>query len=155
MSPPHRCNPWGQCYITVRLLRRGALPHGNRSRSARRVLAMTEREEAIALIAAGIRKLGELSKAIATISTAARLIAEDLDAVERALIVVGSYLREGRPEEESDPAMLLRLCQRHIRSLVASIDRMNELNATAELRVVAQELARLGFRASPHEPTGN
>ena len=116
---------------------------------------MTEREEAIALIAAGIRKLGELSKAIATISTAARLIAEDLDAVERALIVVGSYLREGRPEEESDPAMLLRLCQRHIRSLVACIDRMNELNATAELRVVAQELTRLGFRASPHEPTGN
>src|SRR5262249_26637615 len=31
---------------------------------------------------------GELSEAIATISTAARLIAEDLDAVERALILV-------------------------------------------------------------------
>ena len=122
---------------------------------------MTEREEAIALTAAGIRKLGELSEAIATISTAARslstaarLIAEDLDAVDRALIVVGDYLREGRPEE-SDPAMLLGLCQRHIRSLVACIDRMNELNATAELREVAQELTRLGFRASPHEPTGN
>src|SRR5262249_36792984 len=115
---------------------------------------MTEQEEAIAVIAAGIRKLGELSEAIATISTAARLIAEDLDAVERALILVGSYLREGRPEE-SDPAMLLRLCQRHIRSLVACIDRMNELNATAELRVVAQELTRLGFGASTHEPTGN
>src|SRR5262249_39350666 len=121
------------------LLRRGAPPHGNRSRSARRVLAMTEREEAIALIAGGIRKLGELSEAIAklseasaTLSTAARLIAEDLDAVESALIVVGSYLREG--PEESDPAMLLRLCQRHIRSLVACIDRMNEVNATVELR---------------------
>jgi cob(I)alamin adenosyltransferase len=122
---------------------------------------MTEREEAIALIAGGIRKLGELSEALAklseasaTISTAARLIAEDLDAVERALTLVGSYLREERPEE-SDPVMLLQLCQRHIRSLVACIDRMNELNATAELREVAQELTRLGFRASPHEPTGN
>ena len=114
---------------------------------------MTEREEAIALIAAGMRKLGELSEAIATISTAARLIAEDLDAVERALILVAGYVREGRPEE-SEPAMLLRLCQRHMQSLVAGIDRMNELNATAELRVVAQELTRLASRASPHEPTG-
>ena len=122
---------------------------------------MTEREEAVALIAGGIRKLGELSEAIAklseasaTISTAARLIAEDLDAVERALTLVGRYLREERPEE-SDPVMLLRLCQRHMQSLVAGIDRMNELNATAELRVVAQELTRLASRASPHEPTGN
>lgn len=57
---------------------------------------MTERDECLALIAAAMRKLVELGDATTTIATAARLIADGIDAVERALILVGNHIRENR-----------------------------------------------------------
>jgi hypothetical protein len=49
----------------------------------------------------------------------------------------------------SAPDELLTLAQRHIRSLVAVIGRLEEIDAKAELRLIAKQLTRLVFRASP------
>src|SRR5262249_45714191 len=44
---------------------------------------------------------------------------------------------------------LLELTQKHIRPLIALIDRLNEVGAEDELRVIRQQLTRLVFRAQP------
>jgi hypothetical protein len=59
---------------------------------------MTERDECLALIAAAMRKLVELGDATTTIATATRLIADDIDAVEHALILVGNHIRVAAPD---------------------------------------------------------
>ena len=44
---------------------------------------------------------------------------------------------------------LLELTQEHIRPLIGLIDRLNEVGAEPELRVIAKQLTRLVYRAQP------
>ena len=47
------------------------------------------------------------------------------------------------------PEQLFDLSQEHIRPLIGLIDRLNEVGAEDELRVIRQQLTRLLFRAQP------
>jgi hypothetical protein len=47
------------------------------------------------------------------------------------------------------PEQLLELTQEHIRPLIGVIDRLNEVGAEDELRVISKQLTRLVFRAQP------
>ncbi len=47
------------------------------------------------------------------------------------------------------PEQLLDLSQEHIRPLIGLIDRLNEVGAEDELRVIAKQLTRLVYRAQP------
>ncbi len=49
---------------------------------------------------------------------------------------------------------LMTLAQRHIRSLTAIIDRLNEIGAQDELRSISLHLTRLAFRAMQLGPAG-
>jgi hypothetical protein len=53
-----------------------------------------------------------------------------------------------RPVSEG-PEQLFDLTQEHIRPLIGLIDRLNELGAEDELRVIAKQLTRLVYRAQP------
>jgi hypothetical protein len=44
------------------------------------------------------------------------------------------------------PEQLLELAQKHIRPLIDVIDRLNEVGAEDELRVISKQLTRLCFR---------
>jgi hypothetical protein len=66
-----------------------------------------------------------------------------------------SASREGRRSATArslpaqTPEQLLELTQEHIRPLIAMIDRLNEVGAEHELRVITKQLTRLVFRAQP------
>jgi len=47
------------------------------------------------------------------------------------------------------PEQLFELTQEHIRPLIGLIDRLNEVGAEDELRVINKQLTRLVFRAQP------
>jgi hypothetical protein len=47
------------------------------------------------------------------------------------------------------PEQLLELAQKHIRPLIDVIDRLNEVDAEDELRVISKQLTRLCFRVQP------
>ena len=47
------------------------------------------------------------------------------------------------------PEQLFDLTQEHIRPLIGLIDRLNEVGAEHELRVIAKQLTRLVYRAQP------
>ena len=47
------------------------------------------------------------------------------------------------------PKQLFDLTQEHIRPLIGLIDRLNELGAEDELKVIAKQLTRLVYRAQP------
>jgi len=47
------------------------------------------------------------------------------------------------------PEQLFDLTQEHIRPLIGLIDRLNEVGAEDELRVIAKQLTRLVYRAHP------
>jgi len=47
------------------------------------------------------------------------------------------------------PEQLFDLTQEHIRPLIGLIDRLNEVGADDELRVIAKQLTRLVYRAQP------
>jgi hypothetical protein len=47
------------------------------------------------------------------------------------------------------PEQLFDLTQEHIRPLIGLIDRLNEVSAEDELRVIAKQLTRLVYRAHP------
>ena len=47
------------------------------------------------------------------------------------------------------PEQLPELTQEHIRPLIGVIDRLNEVGAEDELRVISKQLTRLVFRAQP------
>ena len=47
------------------------------------------------------------------------------------------------------PEQLFDLTQEHIRPLIGLIDRLNELGAEDELKVIAKQLTRLIYRAQP------
>jgi len=49
---------------------------------------------------------------------------------------------------------LMTFAQRHIRSLTATIDRLNEIGAQDELRSISLHLTRLAFRAMQLGPAG-
>ena len=53
-----------------------------------------------------------------------------------------------RPVSEA-PEQLFDLTQEHIRPLIGLIDRLNEVGAEDELRVIAKQLTRLVYRAQP------
>jgi hypothetical protein len=61
--------------------------------------------------------------------------------------------RRGSTTARLVPAMaqeqLFELTQEHIRSLIGVIDRLNEVGAEDELRVISKQLTRLVFRAQP------
>jgi hypothetical protein len=52
-----------------------------------------------------------------------------------------------RPAEASE--QLFDQSQEHIRPLIGLIDRLNEVGAEHELRVIAKQLTRLVYRAQP------
>jgi len=47
------------------------------------------------------------------------------------------------------PERLFDLTQEHIRPLIGLIDRLNEVGAEDELKVIAKQLTRLVYRAQP------
>ena len=47
------------------------------------------------------------------------------------------------------PEQLFDLTQEHIRPLIGLIDRLNEVGAEDELKVIAKQLTRLVYRAQP------
>ena len=47
------------------------------------------------------------------------------------------------------PEQLFDLTQEHIRPLIGLIDRLNEVGADDELKVIAKQLTRLVYRAQP------
>jgi len=53
-----------------------------------------------------------------------------------------------RPVSEA-PEQLFDLTQEHIRPPIGLIDRLNEVSAEDELRVIAKQLTRLVYRAHP------
>ena len=61
--------------------------------------------------------------------------------------------RRGSAAARSVPAraseQLFDLSQEHIRPLIGLIDRLNEVGAEHELRVIAKQLTRLVYRAQP------
>jgi hypothetical protein len=54
-----------------------------------------------------------------------------------------------RPVPAKTPEQLLELAQKHIRPLIDVIDRLNEVGAEDELRVISKQLTRLCFRVQP------
>ena len=48
------------------------------------------------------------------------------------------------------PEQLFDLTQEYIRPLIGLIDRLNEVGAEDELRVIAKQLTRLVYRAQSH-----
>jgi hypothetical protein len=54
-----------------------------------------------------------------------------------------------RPVPAKTPGQLLELAQKYIRPLIDVIDRLNEVGAEDELRVISKQLTRLVFRAQP------
>ena len=50
------------------------------------------------------------------------------------------------------PEQLFDLTQEHIRPLIGLIDRLNEVGAEDELKVIAKQLTRLVYRAQPLSP---
>ena len=59
----------------------------------------------------------------------------------------GSAAARSVPAEASE--QLFDLSQEHIRPLIGLIDRLNEVGAEHELRVIAKQLTRLVYRAQP------
>ena len=55
----------------------------------------------------------------------------------------------GRSVPARAPEQLFDLTQEHIRPLIGLIDRLNEVGAEDELRVIAKHLTRLVYRAQP------
>ena len=53
------------------------------------------------------------------------------------------------PGPAKTPEQLLELAQKHIRPLINVIDRLNEVGAEDELRVISKQLTRLSFRVQP------
>ena len=51
-----------------------------------------------------------------------------------------------RPVPAKTREQLLELAQKHIRPLIGVIDRLNEVGAEDELRVISKQLTRLCFR---------
>jgi len=47
------------------------------------------------------------------------------------------------------PEQLFELTQEHIRPLIGLIDRLNEVGAEDELRVISKQLTRLVYRTQP------
>ena len=59
------------------------------------------------------------------------------------------------PANRAQAQRIYETAVRHLQTVQASIDRLAELGANEQLRFLSGRLARLSFRATPNEPSGD